>query len=254
MLSLGSAIQDVFSGAGSIINPNVGNMGTTNIPYGGMSPEERQYFDMLTGMTGDQRNALQQQLSEYNNLKPELYSGVRGLDTSGADLNQAFAGRTLSALRGELPTDPTLLRQMQLGDIDIDNALRKQLGTGYETSTPGIQAMNDWRQRKAELVYGANQNQMNQGFQNYLSGTSNLFTRQLQQVGALGGIPSGSLPFISAGNSLTGAAAAPFNTLAQQQLGNSGVSEKYFGDQLDYRGSMMKSIASLFGSIYKPTG
>ncbi len=244
-------MDDIVSGVGSIFNPDPTQNTSTTVPYAGMSPEERNLYDVLTKMLGTQSDMLNTQVADYNAQKPGLTNMVNSLDsTTGADINAAFAGRTLAALKGELPDDPALLRQLNIGDQAVNSQLRSNLGPGYATSTPGSTALNDWEERKQELLYSARHNDMNEAFQNYLSGTNNLFSRGLQKAGALSSISTGGLPFVAAGNQLTGAVSSPLQTLMQQQLGTSGIAQKYFNDKLDYRGSLIKSAGSFLGGLF----
>lgn len=125
-----------------------------------------------------QQTAMQQQMLEYQQaqlaqeqdrqrLQPLLYeaSGVRPIyDESGkitsfalteeAQARKDYENQLLEhqrkALAGELPVDPTLERALTEGEQQLRAQLQAQLGTGYETSTPGIQALEQYRQRAAE--------------------------------------------------------------------------------------------------------
>lgn len=49
--------------------------------------------------------------------------------------------RTLKALRGELEVDPALERDLREQKETLQGRLQQQLGAGFETSTPGIEAL-----------------------------------------------------------------------------------------------------------------
>jgi hypothetical protein len=67
------------------------------------------------------------------------------------DLERGFLERSQKALRGELDLDPALEREIAEGTRLQEEAMRQQLGPGWETSTPGIQARATANQRAAEL-------------------------------------------------------------------------------------------------------
>lgn len=70
-------------------------------------------------------------------------------------VEQAFNEQTLKALRGELPISPTLERQLQREEATLNEALQRQLGPGFATSTPGQQQLLDFAQRKVEILENA---------------------------------------------------------------------------------------------------
>jgi hypothetical protein len=138
-----------------------------------------------------QQTAMQQQMLEYQQaqlaqeqdrqrLQPLLYeaSGVRPIyDESGkitsfaltdeAQARKDYENQLLEhqrkALAGELPVDPTLERALTEGEQQLRAQLQAQLGTGYETSTPGIQALEAYRQRAAEARSNVAHGQLTSG-------------------------------------------------------------------------------------------
>lgn len=84
--------------------------------------------------------------------------------------------RTLKGLKGELAIDPTLTRELEQQEQNLRAGLLSQLGTGYETSTPGIEALADFNRRKGELIYGAQRDSITLGEQ--LSGAREAGSRE----------------------------------------------------------------------------
>lgn len=82
-----------------------------------------------------------------------------------AEIENLTRDRTLAALKGELPLDPTLIRELETQEENLRGGLMKQLGSGYETSSPGIEALADFNRRKGELIYGANRGEITLGEQ-----------------------------------------------------------------------------------------
>ena len=132
-------------------------------------------------MTEYQAGALKQ-YEEQQRLQPLLYeaSGVRpiydeaGTLTSFALTEEAQARKDYEnqllehqrkALAGELPVDPTLERTLAEGETQLRAQLQAQLGTGYETSTPGIQALEEFRRRAAEARSNVAHGQLTSGQQ-----------------------------------------------------------------------------------------
>lgn len=117
-------------------------------------------------MTEYQAGALKQ-YQEQQRLQPLLYeaSGVKPIyDEQGnitsftlteeaqarKDYETQLLEHQRKALAGELPVDPTLERTLAEGEAQLRAQLQAQLGTGYETSTPGIQALAEFSRRAAE--------------------------------------------------------------------------------------------------------
>lgn len=71
------------------------------------------------------------------------------------DIEKRFLERTQAALKGELPVDPGLLRELDEGGARLEESLMKQLGSGFATSTPGIQAMAEFNKRRSEILDAA---------------------------------------------------------------------------------------------------
>lgn len=86
-------------------------------------------------------------------------NGVEAIPGSNQELERnlqrQFLERSGQAMRGELPVDPTLQRQFDTSERTLRDSLLKNLGPGYETSTPGIQALTDFGERKNNSIYSA---------------------------------------------------------------------------------------------------
>lgn len=82
-----------------------------------------------------------------------------------AEIEGLLRQRSLAALKGELPVDPTVINQLNDTEQNLRAQLFKQLGPGYETSTPGIQALAEFQKRKAEVIAGANRADLTLGEQ-----------------------------------------------------------------------------------------
>lgn len=92
----------------------------------------------------------------------EEQAAARG---ANAEVEGLIRQRTLAALKGELPVNPALLRELGEGEENLRSQLMKQLGTGFETSTPGIEALANFHQRKSELLEAARRGDLQMGEQ-----------------------------------------------------------------------------------------
>lgn len=145
---------------------------------------KQQYADQLAfqqqAMDYQKRQMAQEE--DRQRLQPLLYeaSGVKPIyDESGKitsfalteeaqarkDYENQLLDHQRKALAGELPVDPTLERALTEGEQQLRAQLQAQLGTGYETSTPGIQALEQYRQRAAEARSNVAHGQLTSGQQ-----------------------------------------------------------------------------------------
>ena len=60
--------------------------------------------------------------------------------------------RTMRALSGDLPVDPALEHSFEQQQSQLEETLRKRLGPDWETSTPGMEAMDIFSRRKEDLL------------------------------------------------------------------------------------------------------
>ncbi len=82
---------------------------------------------------------------------------LKGLRTS---IEKGLLERSQAAIAGTLPVDPALERNLVENEAQLRDVVRRQLGPGGETSTPGIQMLADFMKRKEELRSAARTGQM----------------------------------------------------------------------------------------------
>lgn len=121
-----------------------------------------------------QTDILKQQWAQQQMLAPILYqqAGIKPtMDPSGKitgfeqivdpnaekvkSLQSQYLDMQQQALSGKLPIDPSLTNELDKQDRTLAETLRQNLGAGWETSTPGIQAMAEQGKRRGELTYSA---------------------------------------------------------------------------------------------------
>ena len=76
------------------------------------------------------------------------------------EIETKFAERSLKALRGELDVDPALEETLGTQERDLRNRLASQLGPGWETSSPGIEALGNFTRSSEILRAGARNDQL----------------------------------------------------------------------------------------------
>lgn len=77
------------------------------------------------------------------------------LDNMKLDLEKQLTQRQLDALAGNLPVSPGLEKELGRQESTLREKLSQQFGPGYETSTPGVQALGDLFQNSEVLREGA---------------------------------------------------------------------------------------------------
>ncbi|MGI9489170.1 MAG: hypothetical protein ACR2RF_25445 [Geminicoccaceae bacterium] len=71
------------------------------------------------------------------------------------EIESRLAERQLASVRGELPVNPALLGDLGQREADLRESLRRQFGPGFETTTGGIQALQDFEQTRTEQLESA---------------------------------------------------------------------------------------------------
>lgn len=77
-----------------------------------------------------------------------------------AEIERLLGERSLAALRGELPVDPALEKDLEVQEEELRNQLAQQFGPGFETSSPGIEALEEFRRTSEILRSGARTGQL----------------------------------------------------------------------------------------------
>jgi hypothetical protein len=83
----------------------------------------------------------------YEYLNPELQNNKQ-------EIERLQTERSLKALKGELPVSETLKKELELGENKMKERLFRQLGPGWELSTPGQNAMREYQTMATSLKEG----------------------------------------------------------------------------------------------------
>lgn len=208
-----------------------------------------------------QTQLLKSQLNMQNLLAPVLFDKL-GLvptkDGSGqitgftqkADPNKALndqvqsltLGRELSALKGDLPIDPQLSQELDRQEQQLHDQLRSSLGDDYASSTPGQQAIQDFNQRKANVVASAARGDITSlgGLANQNTATGQqTVDQQIAMALGIGEAPTQNLSLFNGIAQNEGTVVSSDNTMRTNQF----QAEQQSSD------SMFSGIGSLFGTV-----
>lgn len=169
---------------------------------------------------GEDRQHAQKRIQEIKaNLKktPQYLTerqitGLTAIESPAEDLRgeneQLLLEQQNAALRGELPVNPALLADLDQQEEELRASLLENLGEGYETSTPGIEALAEFSESRSALEEAARRddiatmgglaNQMG-GFLESLSGA-----RSSRAMGAAGIPIMGASNLMQIANSYSG--------------------------------------------------
>lgn len=168
-------IKPIYENQGNPVNRGNGLEAPQIIGYEDLGPtdEQKAYQELLRIQTEGAKT--QQETARYNQALQRLELQQQGYDIqtdaqgnpTGLSLRegsiQALQDQTSrrllerqnQALSGELPVDPNLQRQFDRSDEILGEQLRKNLGAGYASSTPGIQALAQSREGREAAIYAA---------------------------------------------------------------------------------------------------
>jgi hypothetical protein len=174
-------------------------------PPGKSPAEEELQAEQLRGLK-DQRQLIAEQYRMQNLLAPFMYKQaglsprmdagqIVGFDEIPDELaplrkglERSYLERQQQALAGTLPVDPALERGLQENTQAQNLALREQLGPGFASSTPGIQAQAVSTQRGQELRSAARTGQMTLAQQLGMSQAQGNLQRQQSTMANMGGV------------------------------------------------------------------
>jgi len=154
-----------------------------------------------------------------------------------------YLTRVQKALSGELPEDPALIAQLGEQEDALHESLRQQLGPGWQTSSPGIEAISKFEEGKYKLLAAARRGDLTLGEQLSQSRENvNLNRAQMGYAGALAGSQYGAQG--------AGRLAGGYGTAGSQQ-GNLrlGSEQLRFGDMASRRAASAQRSAGMWGGI-----
>ena len=210
------------------------------------------FEDFLTGAEDDELNQLEREIA--------LEAGER----------------TLAGLRGELPVDPALERDLANRKEEVKERLLRQLGPGFETSSPGIETLARFDEEAQVVRSAVRQGQLTTNEAVALGRTQAASDRQTRflntlsqfgtfptsgvnpsavlntqpglpaSIGATAGLLNSNIATLAALESSIGGARGErlsiFNTRAQGAIANANAQSQFFG-------SLFQGIGSLGGGV-----
>lgn len=152
---------------------------------GGSEPDPVQPTATELAIQKLQLEILQNQAAENAQLKPLLYASM-GLTTDASGnirkmtedeyqnsltdtqklaykANQLQQERVINALEGKLPVSSALENDISDRENVLRQTLAQKLGSNYETSTPGIQALSEFNKKAEELREQSRLGEINSG-------------------------------------------------------------------------------------------
>ncbi len=106
------------------------------------------------GYTYDPNGTLRKMTDE------EYYNSLGETEKQNYDIQKLANQRALDAYNGKLEIDPTLTRAYDEASQQLAETMSRNLGVGWESSTPGIKALSDLAKRKAESEYAVAHGEM----------------------------------------------------------------------------------------------
>lgn len=199
---------------------------------------------------------------------------TKWMDLSAAELEDFQAGRgeraqiesllrdrSLKALKGELPVNSALTRQLEDQRGRLEEQLLRNLGPGWETSTPGIQALAEFRQREAEIMEAARRGDIAMAEQllsgregaSFGRGTSGIQPAQLgenirsSRLSEVFGFPSFYNTAIQGGATRNASVNALLQSLMQGRLSGNQLAAAQAQFEAQQQAAMMQGIGNLAG-------
>ena len=165
----------------------------------------------------------------------------------GRDIESQLQARTLAALQGNAPVDPGVERNIGQQEQSLRNSLLANLGTGYETSSPGIEALMRFQQAATESRFGVQQNALNQGFGMGLQ-------QQQQNLNILPGLYGAGINFqgmpLSSLAQAVGGYGQAINPMVQSQGQQAAFAQSIYGMNQQRASGNAMGVGSLLGSIF----
>ncbi len=213
-----------------------------------------------------QRGMLEKSMREQELLAPVLYKQLNikpvtdpegkitgyeelpnPLKAQSEEIQRLYFNRTQAALEGKLPTDPGLNTSLGEQETQLREQLLRQLGPGYETSTPGIEALAKFNLNKQNILEGARRGDLTLAEQLGLARTASNIGQTQQQFGNVFAIPGQGLPTAqgfgqTAAGFGAGAAAMASDRYAQYQ------------GQLNAYNQQQRTFGQLFGGLGQLAG
>lgn len=175
------------------------------------------------------------------------------LDLQNEEIQGKFNERTLAALGGTLPVDPALEASLETAEQTLREKLQNQFGPGYETSTPAIQTLEEFRKSSEQLRYGARTGQLTLAEQLGLARREMSGSEQGQDLNIFRGSAIGDPAMISGGiGNVAAGYQNPISTYANNRSQQFQANMFNAQQQSQMLGGFGKLAGMLFGNLMMP--
>lgn len=189
------------------------------------------------------------QLMDENLKEGEIIrfeQSVDPLDEKKKELEEVFLDRSLAAASGDLPVDPQVIRDFDKSERVLRESLRKQLGEGYESSSPGIEALSEFESTKNATLAGLRRDELTlaEGLSLGRSGANTAESaNELQTIAQILGRGSGT---ISQGNQIASLGLQNRQLETNANIARSQITGGNIGSLFQGVGSLAGSAASAY--------
>lgn len=164
--------------------------GTVRLSKAGRESKDKGIYQSFA----DRANKAEKQLRSVERYSQRVgdITSLSRVETPAENLReeneQLLLERQNSALRGELPVNPALLSSLDEQEEELKASLLENLGTGFETSTPGIEALANFEEKKQAILEASRRDDIASagGLANELGGfMQGLTTNRFNQTGSV---------------------------------------------------------------------
>lgn len=99
----------------------------------------------------------------------EFYKSMSTSEREMYDINKLQRAKQLAALQGKAEIDPALEQDLSKQQSNMEEYMRRRLGSDWRNSTPGNQAMSQYNRNADSLRYMARHGEETQGLSNMLN-------------------------------------------------------------------------------------
>jgi hypothetical protein len=198
----------------------------------------------------NRRPELERRLGELK-AAPKQYTNLRKkAPTAEEQANQGIQDqlteRIKTALSGDLGS-PALQKELKRQEDQLREQLQRDLGNGYELSSPGIRALSDFNERRAAVVDNANRADIEQLRQLQLGGAESLQNMTGNKQKLLSMIPNDQMDIATTLANLAGASTGAANSYQFDRSGQ--WNEAQMPNKKQVQGQMMGQSGDRWASI-----
>ena len=210
-------------------------------------PERKALEDEYTALS-DQRQSLLDSARQI--------SGISKRDDPNAplrdEITRGWLDRVLAAQRGDLPVNPALLRDLREQEQTLNEIMRRNLGPGYATSTPGQEAFQRFGESRNLTLDAARREDMTMAEAMSLGRTQESEALRDNSLRRLLGINQRNLPGIGGLFQASSGYTAPLAYMLGERQGQFGARalnfEAMLTDPFSWRGLMQQTVNPMLQS------